>query len=54
MDVEALDQVARRRADLDEELDTQCRSLGRLNQSLAREAADTSYFPVQNRLLRNA
>ena len=38
----ALDQVARQRAALDQELDTQRGSLRRLNQSLAREAADTS------------
>ena len=39
---EAIDQVARQRATLDKELDTQRASLRRLNQSLAREAADTS------------
>jgi site-specific DNA recombinase len=39
---EAIEQVARQRAALDRELDTQRRSLRRLNQSLAREAADTS------------
>ena len=39
---EAIDQVARQRAALDQELDTQRRSLRQLNQSLAREAADTS------------
>jgi site-specific DNA recombinase len=39
---EAIDQVARQRAALDKELDTQRGSLRRLNQSLAREAADTS------------
>ena len=39
---EALDQMARRRRDLDQELDTQRRSLRQLNQTLAREAADTS------------
>jgi site-specific DNA recombinase len=38
---EAIDQVARQRAALDKELDTQRGSLRRLNQSLAREAADT-------------
>jgi len=38
----AIDQVARQRAALDRELDTQRGSLRRLNQSLAREAADTS------------
>jgi site-specific DNA recombinase len=39
---EALDQSARRRRDLDQELDTQRRSLRQLNQNLARDAADTS------------
>jgi site-specific DNA recombinase len=39
---EALDQVARRRRDLDQQLDTERRSLRQLNQNLAREAADTS------------
>jgi len=40
--VEALDQVARRRRDLDQEFDTHRRNLRHLNQNLAREAADTS------------
>ena len=39
---EAIDQVARQRVTIDQELDTQRRSLRQLNQSLAREAADTS------------
>jgi site-specific DNA recombinase len=39
---EAIEQVARQRAALDQELDTQRGSLRRFNQSLAREAADTS------------
>ncbi len=39
---EAIDQVARQRVALDKELDTQRGSLRRLNQSLAREAADIS------------
>ena len=39
---EAIEQVARQGAALDLELDTQRRSLRGLNQSLAREAADTS------------
>jgi site-specific DNA recombinase len=39
---EAVEQVARQRAVLDLELDTQRRGLRALNQSLAREAADTS------------
>src|ERR1022692_4504185 len=39
---EAIEQVARQGAALDQELDTQRRSLRRLNQSLAREGADTS------------
>jgi site-specific DNA recombinase len=39
---EALDQVARRRRDLDQELDSGRRSLRQLNQNLAREAADTT------------
>ena len=39
---EAIDQIARQRAALDKELDAQRGSLRRLNQSLAREAADTS------------
>jgi site-specific DNA recombinase len=39
---EAIDQVARQRVAFDKELDTQRGSLRRLNQSLAREAADTS------------
>jgi site-specific DNA recombinase len=38
----ALDQVARQRAGLDQEIDTQRGVLRRLNQSFAREAADTS------------
>ena len=38
---EALDQVARRRRDLDHELDAKQRSLRQLNQNLVREAADT-------------
>lgn len=38
---EALDQLARRRRELDQELDNGRRSLRQLNQSLAREAADT-------------
>ena len=39
---EALDQVTRRRRDLDQELDTERRSLRQINQNLAREAVDTS------------
>jgi site-specific DNA recombinase len=39
---EAINQVARKRAVLDKELDTQRGSLRRLNQRLAREASDTS------------
>jgi len=39
---EALDQVAGQRRDLDQELDTERRSLRQLNQNLVREAADTS------------
>lgn len=39
---DALDQVARRRRDLDHQLDVERRSLRQINQSLAREAADTS------------
>jgi site-specific DNA recombinase len=39
---EAIDQVARQRTALDQELDTQRRSLRGLNQGLVREAADTS------------
>jgi len=39
---EAIEQVALQRAALDQELDTQRRDLRGLNQSLAREAADTS------------
>ena len=39
---EALDQVARRRREVDQESESQRRSLRQLNQSLAREAADTS------------
>jgi site-specific DNA recombinase len=39
--VEALDQMARRRRDLDQQLDAERRSLRQLNQTLAREAADT-------------
>lgn len=38
----ALDQLARRRRDLDQELETERRNLRQLNQNLAREAADTS------------
>ena len=40
--IEALDQEARRRREVDQELEAQRRSLRQLNQSLAREAADTS------------
>jgi site-specific DNA recombinase len=39
---EALDQSARRRRDLDQELEAERRSLRQLNQHLVREAADTS------------
>jgi site-specific DNA recombinase len=39
---EALDHMARRRREVDQELETQRRSLRQFNQSLAREAADTS------------
>jgi site-specific DNA recombinase len=39
---EAIDQMARRRRDLDQECDAHRRSLRQLNQNLAREAADTS------------
>src|SRR5436853_6030415 len=39
---EALDQMARRRRDLDQEFDTQRRSLRQSNKALAREAADTN------------
>jgi site-specific DNA recombinase len=39
---EALDQLARRRREIDQELEAQRRSLRQLNQNLAREAADTS------------
>jgi site-specific DNA recombinase len=39
---EALDQMARRRRELDQEFDTHRRSLRQFNQALAREAADTS------------
>lgn len=39
---EAIDQVARQRVAIDKDLDAQRGSLRRLNQSLAREAADTS------------
>jgi len=39
---EALNQTASRRRDLDQELETQRRSLRQLNQNLARDAADTS------------
>jgi site-specific DNA recombinase len=39
---EAIDQVARRRREIDQESEAQRRSLRQLNQSLAREAADTS------------
>src|SRR5712692_7332241 len=39
---EALDQMARRRRDLDQEFDGQRRSLRQLNHTLAQEAADTS------------
>ena len=39
---EALDQVARRRRSVDQESDTQRRSLRQFNQNLAREAADIS------------
>ena len=39
---EALDQLARRRRELDQESETQRRSLRQSNQALAREAADTS------------
>jgi site-specific DNA recombinase len=39
---EALDQSARRRRDLDQELEAERRSLRQLNQNLVREAADTS------------
>jgi site-specific DNA recombinase len=39
---EALDQVARRRRELDEDLDAYRRTLRQSNQTLAREAADTS------------
>src|ERR1035438_2130793 len=39
---EALDQMARRRRDLDQEFDTHRRSLRQSNQALAREAGDTS------------
>ncbi len=39
---EAIDQVARQRVAIDKELDAQRGNLRRLNQSLAREAADTS------------
>ena len=39
---EAIDQVARQRMAIDKELDAQRGNLRRLNQSLAREAADTS------------
>jgi site-specific DNA recombinase len=38
---EALDQVARRRREIDQETEAQRRSVRQLNQSLAREAADT-------------
>jgi site-specific DNA recombinase len=38
----AIDQVADRRAALNQELDTQRGNIRRLNRSLAREAADTS------------
>jgi len=39
---EALDEMARRRRDLEQEAETQRRSLRQLNQELVREAADTS------------
>ena len=39
---EALDQSARRRRDLDQELEAERRNLRQLNQSLVREASDTS------------
>ena len=39
---EAIDQLVRRRRDLDQEFNTLQRSLRQLNQNLAREAADTS------------
>lgn len=39
---EALDQVARRRREIDQESEAQRRSLRQVNQNLAREAADTS------------
>jgi site-specific DNA recombinase len=39
---EAIDQMARRRRDLDQEFDANRRSIWQLNQKLAREAADTS------------
>jgi site-specific DNA recombinase len=39
---EAIDQVARRRLEVDQESEAQRRSLRQLNQQLAREAADTS------------
>jgi site-specific DNA recombinase len=39
---EAVDEMARRRGDLDQKFDVQRRSLRQLNHTLAREAADTS------------